>query len=977
VLKVCLICSLAAPGNSWAESIEMDVLETDDLRLLYFDPAQTHLVPHVIRTYHNSLAFQKYIFDWSPYERPTILLTDFSDYGNAGAGASPHNGVIVDIAPLSTSFETIVGSDRIFATMNHELVHVANLDVANSRDLKWRRFFSGKPRQINAHPETILYNYLATPRMNVPRWYTEGAAVFMETWMSGGVGRAQGAYDEMVFRSMVRDDAHFFSNLGLVSEGTAVDFQVGVNAYLYGTRFISYMALQHSPSRVVEWLKRGDDSQRYYSKQFKHVFGMDLETAWGEWIAWEHEFQARNLEAVREHPVTAAEPLSRQPLGSISRSFFDPEKQVMIGGFRYPGVVAHVGALSLADGSIEHLTDIKGPMLYRVTSPAYDPDTGTLFYTADNFNFRDLMILDVETGQERMLFRDARIGDLAFDGKDRSLWGLRHLNGYVTLVRIPPPYEEWSQVYTWPYGQVPSELDVSPDGRLISASMGEINGDQFLRVFEVSELLAGRADPVAEFNFGTAVPEGFVFSPDGRYLFGSSYYTGVSNIFRYELATGDVEAVSNAETGFFRPIPLPDGKLIVFEFTGQGFLPAVIDPVPLEHVGATRFLGNEIARRYQEVRDWSVVDSLVDVRHEELITFEGKYRPRNELGFGSAYPIVEGYRDYASLGWHFRLEDPAQLQHLNLTAGYSWDDELSSSEKLHLNVEYQTPNWHLEYWHNDADFYDLFGPTERSRNGDAFLVGYERSLIYDSPRRLGFSADLNYYTGLDTLPDNQNVSTFIFEDILTAVVGLDYTNTRKSLGAVDHEKGLRWDLTLKLDHARGETVPKLRAGLDFGFALPWKHSSVWLYSSAGRADGSRANPLTNYYFGGFGNNYVDDGEVKRYRSYFSLPGWEIGAVSAREYAKTVLEWNLPPKRFRQVGMPSFFLKHLRPAVFFGALVADPGERYERTVTSAGFQVDLEFTLAHRLPMTLSVGYAKGYENGREHDDEWMVSLKIL
>ena len=70
-------------------------------------------------------------------------------------------------------------------------------------------------------------------------------------------------------------------------------------------------------------------------------------------------------------------------------------------------------------------------------------------------------------------------------------------------------------------------------------------------------------------------------------------------------------------------------------------------------------------------------------------------------------------------------------------------------------------------------------------------------------------------------------------------------------------------------------------------------------------------------------------------------------------------------------------KHLRPAVFFGARVADPGERYERTVTSAGFQVDLEFTLAHRLPMTLSVGYAKGYENGREHDDEWMVSLKIL
>ena len=43
----------------------------------------------------------------------------------------------------------------------------------------------------------------------------------------------------MVFRSMVRDDSHFFDPLGLVSEGTKIDFQVEVNSYLYGTRFVS------------------------------------------------------------------------------------------------------------------------------------------------------------------------------------------------------------------------------------------------------------------------------------------------------------------------------------------------------------------------------------------------------------------------------------------------------------------------------------------------------------------------------------------------------------------------------------------------------------------------------------------------------------------------------------------------------------------------------------------------------------------
>ncbi len=238
-------------------------------------------------------------------------------------------------------------------------------------------------------------------------------------------------------------------------------------------------------------------------------------------------------------------------------------------------------------------------------------------------------------------------------------------------------------------------------------------------------------------------------------------------------------------------------------------------------------------------------------------------------------------------------------------------------------------------------------------------------------------AEVAWYTGLDTLPGNQNVPTLLIDEILSADVGLRYTNTRKSLGAVDHEKGWRWDLVLMVDHSRLDTIPKLRAGLDFGFALPWKHSSIWFYNAAGSADGNRLDPLTNFYFGGFGNNYVDDGEVKRYREYHSFPGFEIDEIGARDFFKTVAEWNLPPKRFRNAGTPSFFLKHLRPALFASALIADPGERFERTVTNIGFQVDLEFTLAHRLPMTFSVGYAVGYEDGNKHDDEWMVSLKIL
>jgi len=969
-----LVASLVSAPAAAAPFV-MDFIETDDFRLLYLDPFQTYLTPHVARTFENSLDFQRRIFDWVPYDKSTLLLIDLADYGNAGAGASPSNGLTIYIAPPSHTLETLPGGERMYSLMNHEMVHVANMDAANSTDLRWRNFFGGKPRQTEQHPESILYNYLTVPRLSSPRWYLEGAASFMETWMAGGVGRAQGAYDEMVFRAMVRDDAHFYSNLGLVSKGVAADFQTGTNAYLYGTRFFSYLAYVYSPQAVVDWLKRGEGSEAYYARQFEKVFGKPLETAWNEWIAWEQEFQHANLGRVREHPLTPVRRLTEHGLGSVSRSYYDADTDSLIGAYQFPGVVAYAGVMSLKDGSGRKLTDIKGPMKYRVTATAYDPGAKTLFYTADNIAFRDLMAVDVASGKVRMLLKDARIGDICFDESDRSLWGLRHLNGYVTLVRIPYPYDSWNQVYTWPYGAEPFELDVATDGSMLSMSVAERDGRSFLRIFSTADFRAGKAEPISQFDFGNAIPEGFVFTRDGRYLYGSSYYTGVSNIFRYEIATGEIEAVSNAETGFFRPIPMADGSLIVQEYTGEGFAPVVIDPKPLQDLSAITFLGADIANKHPIVRDW-VVGSPATAP-EPVITRQGKYRPVRELGYDSGYPIIEGYRDSVALGWHMRLADPAQFNKLDIDASYSIDDALPSGEKPHLSLRYSMFNWQFEYWHNDADFYDLFGPTKRSRKGDAFIVEYDKSLIYDDPRRLDVKAGAAYYTGLDTLPGNQNVPSG-FSNLLSGKVELNYTDTRQSQGSVDHEKGYRWNLVAAANRANGEIVPKLRGGLDFGLALPLGNSSVWLYNAAGFANGKRENSLANFYFGGFGNNYVDDGEIKRYREYDSFPGFEIDGVSGQNFGKSVLELNLPPLRFEEVGTPGFFLSWARPALFAGVLVTDPGNDSERrTLYNAGLQVDLSFTVVNRLPMTLSFGYAAGFEDGRKRDDEWMLSLKIL
>jgi hypothetical protein len=981
IVRVVTIAGIVAFGLATAARAADDeppgllrTLETDDLRLIYINPTENYLAPHAARSFENSLQGQRDIFDWQPDEEVTVLLKDFSDYGNAAARANPRNALLVDIAPLSLTFETFAPGERMYTLMNHELVHVATMDKANAQDRKWRRFFSGKVYATAEHPETIFYQYLTTPRTAVPRWYLEGSAVFMETWMAGGLGRAQGAFDEMVFRAMVRDDAHFYDPLGLASEGMKADFQVGATAYLYGTRFMNYLAWQYSPEMLVEWLARTEDSERYYRSQFIKVFGMTLDEAWKNWIDWEHEFQNANLVEVRKYPITRGRRLSDQALGSISQGFLDKDNKRLYAGFRYPGVVAHLGSFSLEDGSVDKIVDIKGPMQFRVTSLTRDPETRKVYYATDNYAYRDLMVVDEESGETTMLLKDARIGEFVFNHTDKSIWGVRHLNGIVTLVRIPPPYDTWNQIHSFEYGEMLYDMDISPDGRLLSTSFGTINGDQSLRIFELADLNEGEVRPVGEFDFDLAVPEGFVFSPDGRYLFGSVYYTGVSNIFRYELATGDIQAVSNAETGFFRPLPLDNDRLIVFEFTGDGFIPVEIKAEPLEDLGTVTFMGQQVIEKHPVLKEWQV-GSPADIPLEEMITHERDYEAWKEMGLESMYPIALGYRDSVAVGLHANITDPIGFSRLSIDAAVSPEIGQDPDEQTHAYIKYQYREWTTELKYNYANFYDLFGPTDVARKGHSAEVTYNRTLIFDKPRYLDLEVSAGYFGDLDEVPYAQDIETAV-DELATAQVRLDGSNIRSSLGNVDDEKGHKWSLVGGGNYRENSVIPYAFANFDVGWALPLKHSSIWLRNSAGYADGDEDDSFANFFFGGFGNNWVDHQEVKRYREPFALPGHSISDIAGQSYFKSMIEWTLPPVLFERAGTPSFFATWMRPALFGAVLVTDPDDGSE-TYGSLGGQLDFQFNVFSSMPMTFSVGYALGLVDGSFDKSEFMASLKIL
>ena len=495
---------------------------------------------------------------------------------------------------------------------------------------------------------------------------------------------------------------------------------------------------------------------------------------------------------------------------------------------------------------------------------------------------------------------------------------------------------------------------------------------------DIEKLLNGDTSHEVLFDFEDYSPESFVFSPDGKFLYGNSYYTGVSNIVRYDFAKKQMDWLTNTESGFFRPVPLSQDSLIAFHFTGKGFVPAIIANRTIKDVHRIRFLGRAVETRYPVLDTWHLKPpSPSTINLDSIMTYSGGYSPFKAFKLASIYPVVEGYKDFPAYGLRFNLADPTTLYKMDLTVSYSPNQLLTEKERLHAAFNYRFWQWRIGATYNGADFYDLFGPTKLSRKGNSLTVERTDYLIFHEPETMDYRISLGGYWGLERLPEFQNVPTS-FDRFLSLDARLNYKNMVKSLGAVEEEKGIEFQAATHVNYVSDEFIPRVNADFDYGTLLPINHSSLWLRTSAGYSFGKSDEPFANFYFGGFGNNWIDHGPIWRYREDYSFPGVELNEIGGINYGKAMLEWDLPPLRFRRFGVPKFYCNWSRISLFSSAIVTNvEREASRRSFANIGAQADFQLVIFSSLPSTFSLGYALAAERDQRFSKEFMISLKIL
>jgi hypothetical protein len=104
----------------------------------------------------------------------------------------------------------------------------------------------------------------------------------------------------------------------------------------------------------------------------------------------------------------------------------------------------------------------------------------------------------------------------------------------------------------------------------------------------------------------------------------------------------------------------------------------------------------------------------------------------------------------------------------------------------------------------------------------------------------------------------------------------------------------------------------------------------------------------------------------------------LNAIAGTNYARAMLDWNLPALRFARLGKPAFHATWARMSVFGSGIVTNMDRSDLRTAAAnVGSQVDLRLRVLSQLNLTLSLGYAYAFLEGGGDSDELMFSLKVF
>jgi len=174
----------------------------------------------------------------------------------------------------------------------------------------------------------------------------------------------------------------------------------------------------------------------------------------------------------------------------------DSLRNKIYAAINYPGIISQISEIDIYTSKIRKIATLDSPQMYYSTNITLDKENQKIYITEQNNKYRNLVEIDIITGRKKVMNKITRTGDLVFNKKDRSIWGIQHDNGYAKLVKMPYPYTTVIPIYTTTFGRSIFDLSISNSCEKLLATLSGIKVEQSLIMFDIKTLEEG------DFGFG-------------------------------------------------------------------------------------------------------------------------------------------------------------------------------------------------------------------------------------------------------------------------------------------------------------------------------------------------------------------------------------------------------------------------------------------------------------------------------------------
>lgn len=520
-----------------------------------------------------------YYDDYSPIH---IQVRDDSDFGN-GAASDYTNDVYIWAS--NVDWEIRGEHEWIRNVLTHEIAHVITIDKARK---KWPfRFALLQVSRFDSNPD-ISFD-LPLYYLNTPKWWVEGIAQMgpyawgWDTWDS---------HRDMVLRmAVLEDDLHSYGELGTLSNRTGGYY--GEMVYNQGFGLLVYIADQYGRDKVDQLQEHVGTFS--FEVAIRRVLGVSAEQLYDDWVRFLDEQYGQQVAEIRQEGFHEGTNLGKEINGGTLdyHPAWSPDgsKVAFISSqdrdYRIPHLVIH-------DFDTGKSVSLDRPVDTRVS---WSPEGDRVYYLRSRRGKNELAVYHLETETERLLSAELRARDpqvspdgrqIAFSRLEDGNANLHLVNADGTNLRKLTNFEDGAQVYAprW-----------SPDGGTLLFSI--FRGDDrdiatmradspprpkdwgirdrtvvpdSLQVFPDSLAIPAADTSGFRLVLATGADERDPFwLPDGSGFVFSSDVSGIFNLYRHDLATGQVTQLTNVVGGAFTPTVAADGRILYAGYHANDF----------------------------------------------------------------------------------------------------------------------------------------------------------------------------------------------------------------------------------------------------------------------------------------------------------------------------------------------------------------------------------------------------------------------